>query len=85
MKKPKIFADSGWSQSWIELVVLFALTTVAATLLLDMHWLVGITVAPFIMLATLATLLIFVQMLWILVVGMDRLGAAVGLRKSPLA
>ena len=85
MKKPKIFADSGWSQSWIELAILFALTTVAATLLLDMHWLIGMTVAPLIMLAMLAALLIFVQMLWMLVVGVDRLGTAVGLRKSPLA
>lgn len=85
MKKPKIFADSGWSQSWIELTILYSLTSVAAALLLDMHWLVAMSVAPAIMLALLLAVMAFVQVLWMLVVGLERIGTALGMSKSPLS
>ena len=85
MNQPKIFADSGWKQSWIELTVLFALTVVATVIILKMHWLLAMVVAPFIMLAMLAVIMGLVQVLWMFVVGLDHLGAAAGLRKSPLS
>jgi len=85
MKQPKIFSESGWGQSSIELVVLYGLTVVVATIVLDMHWVIAMAAAPFMMLALLLALMVFVQVLWILVVGIDRIGAAIGVRKSPLS
>ena len=85
MNQPKIFADSGWKQSWIELTVLYALTTVATVIILQMHWVLAMMVGPFIMLATLLGIMGLVQILWMFVVGLDQLGAAAGLRKSPLS
>lgn len=85
MKKPRIFADSGWSQPWLELTILYGLTCVAATMLLHMPWLVAATVTPAIMLAMLLAVMVGVQVLWMLVVGLESLGSAVGLRKSPLS
>ena len=85
MKQPKIFSDKGWSQSWVELAVLYVLTMVATTILLDMHWLVAMSVTPFIIFAMLLAVLGFVQALWMFVVGLDKVGAAAGLRKSPLS
>jgi len=85
MKKPRMYADSGWSQSWLELTILYGLTCVAATMLLNMPWLVAATVTPAIMLAMLLAVLVVVQVLWMLVVGLESLGSAVGLRKSPLS
>ena len=85
MKKQKIFSGFGLGHSKVELAVLYALTVVAAVVLMDLHWVVASSVAPLIMLATLITTLAFVQVLWMMVVGLERLGSAVGLRKSPLA
>jgi len=85
MKQPKIFADPDWRQSKIEILVLFALTTVATTLMLDMHWLVAMSISPVVMLAMLLALMAFVQVSWMLVVGLEKLGSAIGLRKSPLS
>jgi hypothetical protein len=85
MKQPKIFAEGGWKQSWMELVVLYALTVAASAIILEMHLVVAMMVAPFVMLAMLLAIFVFVQVLWMLVVGLDRLGAAAGLRKSPLS
>ena len=85
MKKQKIFAGLGLGHSKVELASLYALTVVVAVVLMDLHWVVASTVAPLIMLATLTSTLVFVQALWMMVVGLERLGSAVGLRKSPLA
>ena len=85
MKKQKIFAGLGLGHSKVELASLYALTVVVAVVLMDLHWVVASTVAPLIMLATLTSTLVFVQALWMTVVGLERLGSAVGLRKSPLA
>lgn len=85
MTQPKIFADSGWSQSWIELAVLYSLLMVGATIVLDMHWVVAMSVTPVLMLGLLLAVLVTVQVLWMLVIGLEKLGTAAGLRKSPLA
>ncbi len=85
MTKQKLFAGLGLGHSKVELAVLYVLTATAAVVLMDLHWLVALCVAPAVMLATLFSALVVVQVLWMLVVGMERLGTAVGLRKSPLA
>jgi hypothetical protein len=85
MKKQKLFAGLGLGHSKVELMVLYALTATAAIVLMDLHWLLALSVAPGVMLATMFGTLVVVQVLWMLVVGMERLGTAVGLRKSPLA
>ena len=85
MKKQKLFAGLGLGHSKVELMILYALTATAAIVLMDLHWVVALSVAPGVMIATMLSTLAAVQVLWVLVVGMERLGTAVGLRKSPLA
>lgn len=85
MKQPMTLANSGWTNTWVELLVLFALITGAAVHLFDMHWLIAMTVAPVVMLGLLLLVVVTVEALWLLVTSLDRLGAACGLRKSPLA
>ena len=85
MKQPKIFAESGWRQSSIELLVLYGLTVMAGSIILEMHWAVAMLAAPFMMIALLLAVMVFVQVLWVLVVGLDRIGSALGIRKSPLS
>lgn len=85
MNQPKIIADQSWSQSWVELLILYALTTIGVHLLLGMQWMIAMAIAPVVMLVMLLALLVFVQVLWMLMVGLEKLGTAIGLRKSPLA
>ena len=83
--QPKIIAEQSWSQSWTELLILYGLTTIGVNLLLDMQWLIAMAVAPVVMLVMLLALLLFVQVLWMFMLGLEKLGTALGLRKSPLA
>lgn len=82
---PKTMAGSGLAESWVELAMLYLLTVVGSAFAFDLHWLIAMAVSPLIMLAMLAVVLLAVQVLWMLVVGIDRLGNAIGIRKSPLA
>ncbi len=84
MKAPKTFAHAPWGQSWIEILVLYVLTTVGAGMLFELHWTLAMIVAPVIMLGVVVGVMAVVQTLWMLVVGMERLGTAVGFRKTPL-
>lgn len=85
MRKPKLWSEAARSQSSVELLVLYGLTVMAAVIILDMHWFIAMVAAPFIMLALLLAVMLLVQVLWLLVVGIDRLGTALGIRKSPLS
>lgn len=85
MKQPKTFAESPWGQSWIEILVLYVLTTVGTGMLFKLHWPVAMMTAPLVMLALLVGVMALVQVIWMTVVGMEKVGSAVGLRKSPLA
>ena len=85
MNQPKTLAQTPWGQSRIELLVLYVLTAVATGMLFELHWTMAMLVAPLVMLGLLVGVATFVQSLWMVVVGMEKLGAAVGLRKSPLA
>ena len=85
MDQPKIFADQSWGQSWTEILVLYALTTVGVSLLFGTHTIIAMAIAPVVMVVMLLALLVFVQVLWMVMIGLERLGTAIGLRKSPLA
>jgi len=84
MNKPKTFAESGWNQSLVELSVLYVLTAGATIHFLDVHATIAMAISPVIMLALLLGVITFVEVLWFLVTGMDKVVNAVGLRKSPL-
>lgn len=84
MKQPKTLARAPWGQTWIELLVLYVLTTVGAGMLFELHWSMAMISAPVIMLALLLGVMTLVQSLWMLTVGMEKIGAVVGIRKSPL-
>jgi hypothetical protein len=84
MKQPKTLAEAPWGQSWIELLVLYVLTTVAAGMLLELKWTMAMLVAPVAMLGLLVGVMAGVQALWMLTVGLEKVGVAVGFRKSPL-
>lgn len=84
MNKPKTFAESGWNQSLVEISVLYALIAGATIHFLDVHAMIAMAISPVIMLALLLGVITLVEVLWMLVVGTDKVVNAVGLRKSPL-
>jgi len=83
--QPKTLVESTWRDSAMELSALYVVTTVGAAHLLSMHWLLALLLAPVIMGTALLGVIAAVHLLWLLVSGLDRLGAALGIRKSPLA
>jgi ATP/ADP translocase len=85
MNEPKTLTESPWGQSWIEILVLYVLATVGSGLLLNSHWSVAMLLAPLVMLAFSLGVVLFVHTLWLLVIGLEKLGETCGLRKSPLA
>jgi hypothetical protein len=84
MNKPKTFAEAGWNQSLLELSVLYALIAGATIHFLDVHAMIAMAISPVIMLALLLGVITCVEVLWMLVVGMDKVVNAAGFRKSPL-
>ncbi|MGB5495804.1 MAG: hypothetical protein WBM97_15140, partial [Sedimenticolaceae bacterium] len=84
MNKPKTLAETGWNQSLVELSVLYVLIAGATIHFLDVHAMIAMAISPVIMLALLLGVITFVEVSWRLVVGMDKVVNAVGLRKSPL-
>jgi hypothetical protein len=85
MSQPKILVQSAWRDAIMEVSTVYVLTTIGAVHLLSLHWLFAMLLAPFLMGAGLLTVTVMVQLLWAATVGLDRLGSALGLRKSPLA
>ncbi len=85
MKQPKTFTIANWSQSRVELLVLCTLTIVAGVQLLEMHWAAATALAPFVIFGVLLGVSAFVQVTWMLMRGLDKLGDVAGLRKSPMA
>ena len=84
MNKPKVYATSNWQQSWLELVALYGLTSIAVAHLFQMHWTIAMSVSPVIMLVLLLSVIVLVEVLWFCVLALDKCGAALGIRKSPL-
>lgn len=82
--EPQTIAKASWKQSGVELVILYALATVGATMFLQLHWQWAMLAAPVLMLVVLGGVAALVQSLWMLVVGIERIGEACGMRKTPL-
>ncbi len=85
MHKPKTVAQSAWRESLLELGVLYIAASIAASYLLSMHWLLAMLVAPFIVLVLIASLVLLVQLMWMFITALEKIGTSLGLRKSPLA
>ena len=85
MYEPKAIARSAWRDSMMELSAIYLIAVVGCFHLLSSHWLVAIVLAPVIMGAALLAVILIVESLYLLMVGIDRLGSALGLRKSPLS
>ena len=52
--------------------------------LFQMHWTIAMSVSPVIMLILLLSVIVLVEVLWFCVLALDKRGAALGIRKSPL-
>ena len=64
---------------------MYVVTVVGSVHLLDIHWLLAMLVAPFIMGVALLAIILLVEILYLLIVGIDRIANALGIRKSPLS
>jgi hypothetical protein len=84
MYKPKTLIRTNPRDAMTEIGALYLLTTIAVVQLLSLNWLMALLVAPFVIGAALLGLLGLVNLLWVTMLGVDRLTAAVGIRKSPL-
>lgn len=85
MNRLKALLQPAWRDAGMELSALFLITTVATIQWLEWHWLMAMLAAPFLIGAGLLVLMLAVHLLWLIVVGIDRLGRALGIRKSPLS
>lgn len=85
MNKPKTISAKGWYDNWVELTALFVIITISTTYLMQVHWVVATLMAPFVMAILLLSVVTVVQMFWLLVVGLDRVGTICGMRKTPLS
>ena len=85
MPQPKTYANSVWREARAELAALFVLTTIVVAHLFDLHWTLAMGVSPLVMLAFLGSVYVLVEVLWLAVIGLERLGRMFGIRKSPLS
>lgn len=85
MQQSKTQASPVWHEARAELAALFVLTSIAVAFLFDLHWTLAIAVSPLVMLVLLACIYVLVEVLWLAVLGLERLGGMLGIRKSPLA
>lgn len=84
MKQPNTLAKTNIAKSKTEWLVLFIATTAALVIVGQLHWAVALLVAPVVMAAGVLALMAFVQVLWMTVLGAEKLGSMIGLSKSPL-
>ena len=84
MNRPKMFTGYAINTLWLEISALFVLSTIAIVHVFDVHWLMAIGLSPIMVGMLLLAILLLVQLLWVLVVGADRVAHAIGIRKSPL-
>jgi hypothetical protein len=85
MYPPKTLVEAVSHDNVMELGALYLVTVVATVQWLTVAWPIAMLLAPLIIGAGLLGLGVSVQLLWLLLVGLDRVGSALGLRKSPLA
>lgn len=85
MYEPKTLVQSAGNDNVMELGALYLVTVVATVQWLSVAWPMAMLLAPLIIGVGLLGLFIAVHLLWLFVVGLDRIGSALGLRKSPLS
>jgi hypothetical protein len=85
MQQSKSYAPSLWREARAELAALFVLTAIAVAHLFDLHWTLAMGVSPLVMLAFLGAIYVLVEVLWLGVIGLEKLGGLFGMRKSPLS
>jgi hypothetical protein len=85
MHKPKMFAGNDLGQLSLEIGLLFVVTVIMLIYLFNLHWILAVGLSPFAVLLVLAAVAMLVQLMWMVVVGADRLAGACGIRKSPLS
>lgn len=85
MQQSKTYAPSVWREARAELAALFVLTSITVAHLFDLHWTLAMGVSPLVMLAFLGSVYVLVEVLWLGVIGLEKLGGVFGIRKSPLS
>jgi hypothetical protein len=85
MYQPRTLVETTWNDATKEMGALYLVTTVAAMQWLSLHWLLAMLLAPVLIAGGLFVLFAGVHLLWMLVVGLDRVGGILGLRKSPFS
>ena len=84
MKKSNTKAKSWFGGSAIELVLAYAATVFVSVGFLGISPATALAVTPLILVVLLIGVMVFVQLLWMLVVGFESLCGACGIRKTPL-
>jgi hypothetical protein len=84
MSSPKLFSRPRIGELKREIAILFVVSTLLASQTFGLHWAFAVLLAPLIGGAIAAAIAMVVELLWLLVSGVDRVGAAIGVRKSPL-
>jgi vacuolar-type H+-ATPase subunit I/STV1 len=85
MNKPKTISNWDWRHMTTELLVYFVLCVVAMSLIFETHWLVSVILAPALMMMGLLAVVVFVEVLWMLVTGLEKACVCLGMRKTPLS
>ncbi|MCB1789126.1 MAG: hypothetical protein KDJ27_21015 [Gammaproteobacteria bacterium] len=85
MNRPKTIAKTGLKDTWLELTVVYGLTLFVLVAMLKMNVILAIVTAPLGMLVAFVATVAFVHLLWITVLGLERIGTSLGMRKSPLS
>jgi hypothetical protein len=84
MSRPRLFNRAEIGELKSELSMLLLVSAVLAVHTFGLPWLVALVVAPLIGFGIVLVLALLVEVLWIMVSGVDRVGSAIGVRKSPL-
>lgn len=84
MSSPKLFNRAGPGELKRELAVLLVLSAVLAAYTFGLPWAAALGLAPIIAAGLVLAIAGIVEVLWLAVTGADRIGATIGMRKSPL-
>jgi hypothetical protein len=84
MSSPKLFSRPRIGDLKREIGMLFVVSAVLASHTFGLHWVFAVLAAPLIGTGIVLAIAVLVELLWLLVSGMDRVGAAIGVRKSPI-
>ena len=85
MQRPKTLTETGWHECTGELIALYVTCTLGVSFWLSVHWSSAMLIAPLAMVGVLAAIFTLVQVMWLFVVSLEKVGTSIGLRKSPLA